>query len=153
MSVQTTYQENQGVAREGQIANTALNDIASRTVEDAEGIGFGKIVQEGANDGGCTADLDTSDITATSFLGITVRERSRTAEDPNKFTQYDSARILRKGPIWVQASVAVNAGDPVYVVRATGAFHNAADAARVLIPNARYETSTSGAALAVVLLK
>lgn len=152
MATQTTYSENQAQAVAGAIASTEPSTLISRTVEDAAGIGFGKIVQQGAGDNGCTADLDTSDIDATSFLGITVRERSTNPATPDKFAQYESARIMRKGVAWVQASLQVAAGDPVYVVRATGALHNASDAARVLIPNARWETSTSGAGLAKIRL-
>src|SRR5690606_16869272 len=90
---------------------------------------------------------------AYNFLGITVRERSVRPETPNKFAQYESARIMRKGVIWVETGGAVNAGDDVTVTVATGALGTTAVGAGVVaIPNARWESSTSGAGLAKLRL-
>lgn len=157
MAVQTTYNETMDAARAGMIANTEDAVIISRTVADAAGIGFGKVVQEaatdGSKDGQCTADLDTADMDAYKFLGITVYDRSVRPETPNAFAQYESARIMRKGVIWVQASAAVNAGTDVTVTLATGALNSiAVGAGQVAIPNARWESSTSGAGLAKLRL-
>jgi hypothetical protein len=144
-------------ARAGQIANTEPSVLISRTVADAAGIGFGKVVQEaaadGSKDGHCTADLDTADMDAFKFLGITVRERSVRPETPNAFAQYESARIMRKGVIWVEVTGAVKAGEDVTVTLATGVLGTAAVASGVVaIPNARWDSSTAGAGLAKLRL-
>lgn len=157
MAVQTSYSETIGAARAGMIANEEPVVLISRTVADAAGIAFGKVVQEaatdGSKDGQCTADLDTADMDAYTFLGITVRERSVNPETPNKFAQYETARIMRKGVIWVEVAGAVKAGEDVTVTLATGVLGTASVTAGVVaIPNARWESSTSGAGLAKVRL-
>lgn len=157
MAVQTSYSESIGAARAGMIANTEPCTLISRIIIDAAGVGFGKVVQEaatdGSKDGQCTADLDTADMDAYKFLGITVRERSVNPETPNKFAQYESARIMRKGVIWVEVAGAVKAGEDVTVTLATGVLGSAAVGAGVVaIPNARWESSTSGAGLAKLRL-
>lgn len=157
MAVQTSYSENIRPAVAGMIANEEPAVIISRTIIDAAGVEFGKVVQEastdGSTDGQCTADLDTADMDAYKFIGITVRERSVRPETPNKFAQYESARIMRKGVIWVQASAAVTAGTDVTVTLATGALNSiAVGAGQVAIPNARWESSTTGAGLAKLRL-
>src|SRR5690606_38806077 len=116
--------------------------------EDAAGIGFGVAVAQGTADKGCKA-FGSGD---TSILGITVRERSIDANDENEFAQYTDARIMTKGVIWVTASVAVDAGDPVYVVPATGAFAKTSASSAVQIAGARWDTSTSGSGIAQVRL-
>jgi len=158
MPVQSSYSESIGVARAGMIANEEPSVLISRTIIDAAGVGFGKVVQEastdGSTDGQCTADLDTADLDAYKFLGITVRERSVRPETPNKFAQYESARIMRKGVIWVEVAGAVKAGEDVTVTLASGVLGTAGASAGtiVAIPNARWESSTSGAGLAKLRL-
>jgi hypothetical protein len=157
MAVQTTYSETMSAARAGMIANTEAATIISRTVADAAGIGFGKVVQEavadGSKDGQCTGDLDTADMDAFKFLGITIYDRSVRPETPNKFAQYESARIMRKGVIWVEVAGAVKAGEDVTVTLSTGVLGTASVASGVVaIPNARWESSTSGAGLAKLRL-
>lgn len=157
MAVQTSYSETIGAARAGMIANEEPSVLISRTIIDAAGVGFGKVVQEaaadGSKDGQCTADLDTADMDAFKYLGITVRERSVRPETPDKFGQYESARIMRKGVIWVAVAAAVKAGEDVTVTLASGVLGTAAVGAGVVaIPNARWESSTSGAGLAKLRL-
>ncbi len=156
-SVQTTYTETMRPAVAGMIANTEPCTLISRTVADAAGIGFGKVVQEavanGTKDGQCTGDLNTAAMDAFKFLGVTVRERSLRAESPDTFVQYQSARIMRRGVIWVAVTGAVNAGEDVTVTLATGVLGTAAVAAGIVaIPNARWESSTTGAGLAKLRL-
>ncbi|GFO81231.1 MAG: hypothetical protein A49_08580 [Methyloceanibacter sp.] len=148
MAVQTTYNETMDAARVGQPVNTEWKNDISRTVEDAAGVGFGLPVAQGANDGGCKATENTD----TEILGITVREVSTDANDPDKFSQYMSARVRTKGVIWVVAAEGVAAGDPVYVTLATGAFGKTAGANILQIPNARWDSSASADGLAKVRL-
>lgn len=157
MAVQTNYSDTQPAAVAGAQATMLPASIISRTVEDAA-IGFGKAVAQGTADKGCHA-FGSGD---TAVLGITLLDRSaagmsvsdgqvsgRTADS---FGVGESARIITKGDVWVEASVAVNAGDPVYVIPATGAFAKTSDSSAVQISGARWDTSTSGAGLAVVRL-
>lgn len=126
MAVQDSYSESILPAVPGQLVNMTQKRLISRTVEDPNGIGFGLPAFQGVNDKGIK---NTG--TAAEFVGITVRERSLQAE-ANGFKQYDSARLIDDGPIWVAAPAAVNAGSPVTL-------------GGVLIPGARYDTSTTAA--------
>lgn len=145
MATQTNYGD-LGVAYAGMVANTELANFVSRTVEDSAGLAFGVAVDRGSDDQGCVFGAGGA------FLGFSVRDRSLDANTPNKFGQYDSARIMTKGVIWVTASEAVDAGDPVYIVDATGALEKATDTGRTLIANATWDSSTTAAGLAKVRL-
>lgn len=151
MAVQSTYNETMDAARAGMRANMEPVDLISRTVETAAGVGFGKVVQQGTADKGCKSDL--SGMTAQTYVGITMRERGVRPETPNAFAQYESALIMRKGVIWVEVAVAVTPADIVTVTLASGAIGKTAVGAGVVaIPNARWESSTSGAGLAMLRL-
>ena len=130
-----------GVA--GSIATTENRDIKSRTVEDAAGIAFGLAVAQGANNKGIRA-VKAGD---TKFVGITALDLS--SRDDAKFMQNESARILKKGVIWVVVTEAVIAGDDVAVDLATGKFNKSG----AKYPNARFETSAVVGGLAQVELK
>ena len=100
-------------------------------------------VAQGANDKGVRA-VKTGD---TKFVGITALDLS--SRDDAKFLQCESARILKKGTIWVQVTEAVKAGDDVAVDLATGKFNKSG----AKYPNARFETSGVAGGLAQVELK
>jgi len=138
MAIQTTYSENIVAGVVGQLADTAEVTCISRTVEAAT-LAFGVPVMQGTADGQCK--LFASGGTVTSFIGATVRDRSVTEGDA--YAQYESARVMREGVIWVTASVQVAAGDPVAVTSA-GAWSNVAGTNGIVVPNARFETSTTG---------
>lgn len=146
MAVQGNYTENLRVGVAGQQVNMIPSTMISRNVEGAGGLAFGVAVARGVEDYGCKP-FGSGD---TAILGISVRERSVNANVPNKFGQYDSARIMTKGAIWVQASVAVDAGDPVFVIPATGAFTKSNASSAVQLLRAHWDTSTIGAGLAIV---
>jgi hypothetical protein len=142
--LQTSYAATQAAFIEGMIPNseTPGTDI-SRNVESAAGIGFGKVAIQG------TADRQIKVSAASGkFVGITVLD---TTQLEDKYPQYATARVRTKGPVVVQASKAVAAGDKVYFVPATGAFTNTATDNTEIV-GARWDTSTSGAGLAVVRL-
>lgn len=152
-AVQSTYTETMRAAVAGMIANEEPVKLISRNVETAAGIGFGKVVQQGVDVDGCISDLNTSAMTAQTYLGVTVRERSVRPETPDLFAQYESARIMREGVIWVPVAVAVAPSDIVTVTLATGVIGKTAVGAGVVaIPNARWESSTSGAGIAKLRL-
>ena len=142
-AVQSTYLMNIPAGKAGHIADMTEADLISRTVETVAGIAFGVPVAQGAADRGCIA------YAGTGFLGVTTRDRS--VQLGELYSRYESARILKKGPIWVVASVAVVAGDPVYITPA-GAFTNLSTS-NFLIPNARFDTAAGIGGLAVIFIK
>lgn len=142
-AIQTTYTTNISKARAGFVADMTQCDLISRTVENAGGIPFGFPVAQGANDKGAIP------FAGTKYLGFAVRERSTNIGE--QFSQYESARVLIKGPIWVNASVAVAARDPVYLT-AAGLVTNASSG-NTLVPGATFSSSTTGAALAEIFIK
>ena len=137
------YKSQPDVGVAGSIATTENRDIKSRTVEDAAGIAFGLAVAQGANDKGIRA-VKAGD---TKFVGITALDLS--SRDDAKFVQYESARILKKGAIWVEVTEDVKAGDDVAVDLATGKFNKSG----AKYPNARFETSGVAGGLAQIDLK
>lgn len=147
-TVQNTYNERLDSGRAGFVPNKAGSVILSRNVEGASGLEFGAAVAQGDEDMGVTP-FGSGD---TAVLGVAVRVRSLDANEPDKYPQYESASILTKGAIFVEASVEVSAGDPVYVVPATGAFANTSDSSAVQIVGARWETSAAADSLGVIRL-
>jgi|SRR5690625_1017480 len=110
--------------------------LISRTVEDAAGIGMGLPVSQGTNDRGVTAG-------AANFVGITVNDYIT-----ESFEQYEQARLMTEGTIWVRAAGAVSAGDSV--TYASG-WKTGGTTGQVLT-NARYETSGGNGDLVVIRL-
>lgn len=147
MAVQTNYSAVMAAAYAGMIASTEPNELISRNVETAAGIGFAVPVIQGAADNGC--DLVSAAVDA--VIGITVRDQSVTGD---KFEQYDSALLMRKGPIWVTVTDAggVAAGDDVWVKVADGTFSNADAGASgsIKLPGCRWETSAANGELALL---
>lgn len=149
-AVQTNYAATLSPGVVGAQATMLPATIISRNVEPANGLAFGVAVAQGTTDKGIVAFGGAAD----DFVGITLMDRSAvgTAAAPDSFAQRTSARVMTKGDVWVNASVQVAAGDPVYLVAATGLFTNVSTS-NVLVPNARFDTSTTGAnQLAVVRL-
>jgi|SRR5690625_1126929 len=97
-------------ARPGSIANMEGKVLISRTVEDSGGLEFGAPVTQGTEDDQVVKATD-------SAFGVVVRTRSvpATCDDFDGFAQHDTARILTKGVIWVEADDTVTAGDDVHV--------------------------------------
>jgi len=150
MAVQTTYSETIDGARAGAIADTQGHlNLISRTVETAAGIGFGLPVGQGSDDNGVVVSAAGVD-----YIGFTVRERSVNPDNPDEFSQYDDARIMTHGVIWVTVTDAggVSAGDPVWVTEATGALSNAdvGSDGGTNLAGCRWESSAANGALAKI---
>ena len=144
------YKAEQDAGIAGAIVNTENKNIISRTVEDAAGIAFGKPVAQGVNDKGCRATKAGD----SQFVGITVLDRTAGDLVNGKFVQYESARVLDRGVIWVTVAEAVKAGDPVAITVATGAFaKTVATTVTVAMPNAVYDTSAASGGIAQLRLK
>jgi hypothetical protein len=143
--LQTNYSATMDRWIEGMVLNSEHQNRISRTIETAAGIGFGKVACRGTQDNTCKVSAASA-----KPLGITILDRTQGTED--KYPQYATVAIMEKGVVVCQASVAVAQGDPVYFVPATGVLTNA-DTGNIAIPNAVWDTSTSGAGLAAVRLK
>lgn len=141
--MQSTFTATHARWVEGMILNQEQANIVSREVETVAGIGFGKVAQRGTGD----HQIKVSSASP-KYLGITVMDPAKFGD---AYAQFDTANVMTRGIIVVQASVAVAAGDPVYFVPATGVFTNVSTSNQA-IPNAQFDTSTSGAGLAAVRL-
>jgi hypothetical protein len=146
-AIQTAYTARIAPAFEGLVANSEDHIIVSKQLESAAGVGFGKAVFQGTADDGVIA------APGTKFLGITEASHfASSASGVDLYARYETVPVLIKGPIWVQASEAVAAGDPVYVNLTTGVWSKTASG-NTLLANARWDTSTSGAGLAVIAIR
>jgi hypothetical protein len=146
MPVQTTYVSRISPSYEGMIANSEDHTIKSMVVELAAGIGFGKVVVQGTLDDQARASEATK-----KFRGLSEASHNASGATADAYAQYETIPVMITGVMWVTASVAVAVGDPVYYVPATGVLTNVATS-NTLIPNAIWESSTAGAALAKVRL-
>ena len=146
MAVQTAYGANIGAARAGMIADMRVSTLVSYNTEAALAVGVP--VSKGTAAGQCKLTAAG----ATDIIGITVRDRS-VAAGQDAYAQYDSARVMTEGAIWVTVTDAggVAAGDLVWVKKADGTFSNAdAGAGGSLKINGRWETTAANGALAVL---
>ncbi len=144
--LQTTYAQYHAVAYEGLIADSRDQTVESRVVETSAGIGYGKVCVQG------TADNQVKVSAAVlAFVGISVAVNfhGENVSPSDLFPQYSNIPVLRKGVIWVTASVAVAVGDLAYYVPATGVLTNVATSNTLI---GSWRTSTSGSGLAVLLL-
>jgi hypothetical protein len=150
--IQTTYTQTIAPAYEGMIADSREQNILSMQLETAAGIGFGKVAVQG------TADKQVRVSAAgRAFRGVTVSSHfggfsAGLQGTKDTYDQYETIPVMDRGSIWVLASVAVAVGDPVYYVPATGVLTNVATG-NTLIPNAKWESSTTGAGLAIIDLR
>lgn len=144
-AVQTTYSMTHAKWTKGMIPNSEPGVDVSRLAEDAEGIVFGEVCVQG------TADNQVVDSEATAkFVGIAILDPTK---DGDKYAQYDTVAVRKKGPIVVTASVAVAVEDPVYYTPGTGALTNVSNSGNnTLIDGAKWGTSTSGSGLAILRL-
>lgn len=141
-TVQSTYADTIGSGYVGGIVNTEPRTLISRTVEASAGLAFGLAVMQGTED----KEVVVGD--GSAVLGVTVRDQSVTAEDPNIFEQYAEAQIMTKGVIWVENSGGVVAGDQVNAL-AAGALGTTTDAP---IDGARWDTTADDGELAQLRL-
>lgn len=142
-AIQTTYNARHARWFEGMVLNQESATIITRTAEDAEGIGFGKVAVMGSADG-LAVDSEAS----VAFLGIAVADPGQPADI---YAQYSNVAIMKKGIIVVAAGEAVAYGDPVYYVPATGVLNKTASG-NTLIAGAIWETARDSNNLAAVRL-
>ena len=142
-TIQSTYNTRHTRWFEGMVLNQEPADIITRTAEDVEGIGFGKVAVMGSADG---LAVD-SEITV-PFLGIAVADPGQPGE---LYAQYANVAIMKRGVIVVAAGEAVAYGDPVYYVPATGVLNKTASG-NTLIAGAIWETARDANNLAALRL-
>lgn len=146
MTIQTTYEEKLDIGRPGHIVNTELKNLISRNVEGEEGIGFGlPVVRSDDNPNRGARATATGD---TSILGVSVRECSVDANDPDFFGEGREMRVMTKGVIHVTVAVDVTAGDEVRVIVADGTWSNTGG----IVVNGEYDTSAVAGGVARIRL-
>lgn len=149
MSAQTSYATNIRMALAGMLADLHNHDIVSRSVETAAGVDFGVAVSRGT-------DKDNQAVVggATGFLGITVRSLDREGAANTGLTKYsekETAAILRDGYIYTVCPTGCNPGDAVKYVDATGILDSgAATAGQTQLDDATWETTAAAGELAVI---
>lgn len=131
----------------GALADMVAKDLYSLSVAGTTPLEFGSAAAYGATRGTCRP-VTTGD-TIEDFAGIVTATASAMGEDA--YTQYESARLISKGRVWVTVSAQPADGAPVFLDPATGAFSAASGAGNFQIPGARFIRSL-GATLAVVEL-
>lgn len=134
-----TYTTNMLAGYAGMIAESQIvKDVASKQVTTAS-VAFGLAVGRGATDG-------TVRLGGTGFEGITVADKSRTAD---LYVVGEIAGVLRKGTIWVTASTNVGPADPVTFTAATGVI---GAGLATTITGAKFETTATSGNLVRVYL-
>lgn len=110
--LQSTFGEDISVGYAGMEADGETSNIITRSLESAS-CGFGKAVYRGVADRGASTTP-----AAGALYGFTIANRSLPVTSDraaDTFIAKDGLRIKNRGKIWVNASVAVADGDPVYV--------------------------------------
>lgn len=116
------YSYNMPIAQAGQIADTSLRDIISKTTTAI--IEFGvPVKRDPANP--TTLVLPWADAITTRFLGITVLS---ILEVTGNYQPQSAVSVLTFGRIWINVKngVAIAPYDPAYLEATTGSFTNVA---------------------------
>lgn len=143
--VQSSYATAYAVGYAGMVANGETSNRISRTVEDADGIGFGVPVFRGTSDHGVTATP-----TADALMGITIANYAAPANttgiETDVYPQYSTAGILTQGVIWVVAGVDTTDGAQAYVA-AAGTTVTPTATGNVILPGWFFDDTVSSGAL------
>lgn len=152
MSAQLSYNINQGKAYAGLIYALAPNDIVSRSVEPAAGIGFGVAVTRGTD-----PDTQVKFGGSASFLGITIRSLEHEGAANTgaiKWSQNQTAGVMREGYIWAVCPTGCVPGDAVNYADGTGVLDSgAATTGNTQLDGATWETTAAAGELAVIRLE
>lgn len=147
MALQTNYPSNIPAGVAGAKATMAPATIVSGTVTGTVSIPFGAPVSRGA------AQNSAIPYAAASGLwGLALLDRSIAPSQPavDAFVPNSDARIMTQGDAFVNASVAVTRGQPVYVTPAGLWTNTDNSSANELWEGATWETTTTAAGLAVI---
>lgn len=148
-AVQTTYSENIAAAVAGMPADSRY-DADTRTVETSGGIAPGLAIGQGSAAKG--AILGSA--AASGFVGVGIRNVANyNSSAPDTIPRYDEMSVMTKGDIWVTVGGNVTAGQDVTYNKDTGVLSTiAADSSNFTIAGARWMTSASSGALAILRL-
>jgi hypothetical protein len=144
-AVQTTYNLYHAAAVVGMIANTEPFLVVTRLAQNA--IPFGVPVVQGTGDNQVKASAAGATFQGISVLDMTLPTIGTGFVDI--YQAMDEVKVLKRGVIWVNTSVAVAKGDLVYFVPATGVLTNVATA-NTQIPNATWDMTLGAAGLATI---
>ena len=148
-AVQTSYSSTQAAAYLGMVANGEwVTNVISRIVDPASAtpVNFGDAVVQGASE----QLVLPSNGNSGAFRGIAIRSTTLPPSNNDQYLATNSLALLTKGVIWVNAGVAVSPGQAAYYT-AAGVLTNVATS-NAAIPNAVWESATSGAGLAKLRL-
>lgn len=145
--LQTSYSDTIAKAYAGMVANGETSNRITRTMEDADGIGFGRPAYRGSGDHGCTKTVGT----LATFLGWTIATAGQqvlAGGDADEYAQRDNVPIITGGAIYVQVTGAVTDGAAITVGTGAGAADDigpsAADATHIATGWIADETVTDG---------
>jgi hypothetical protein len=137
----------------GEVVNMHPNTIESKTNESVTAIDFGIAVARGAATDTCkppAVDVD-------KLIGISVRHAIHVADTSNNvnYARYQSVPIMREGYIYAIPFENVTQDDQVLSITAQGGklggvTGGAAGAGRVVLPNAKWETTTTAGNVGIV---
>ena len=157
MPVQTTYTAYHKAAVEGQRVDQTLCNVDSYVAE--VDVLAGRAVVAGTADGSCK--LPTA-ITQ-RFLGVTQYTSAGQYDEAgvHEYQADHEVNVIDFGKVWVTATGAVSAGDPVHVrvlnitgAEVVGGFENAADGTDTFeVPGAYWATSAGVGELAQIKIK
>lgn len=150
--MQTSYSKDQPLGYEGQIADPGIRNVDTRIAESA--IPFGVAVAKGA----ATSSAKTA-ASGTPVVGVSVRTHTivnpADGTDP-KYLTGDAVSVLTFGSIYVSPIEAVDDGDDVYFVHATGKFSKSAGSdgtAGTKIDNWKWRSKAGANGIAVLEVK
>lgn len=146
--IQSDYPETMPRGVAGWQNNMVPSTLISRTLEGDVELPFGSAVAQGVADKGCVP----FGVGSTAVLGIAIVDRSARGENGDGFAPKESVRIMTKGAVLVVATVAVVAGNPVFVRPSNNTFQPTNANSAVQIAGARFETSADAGELAEVRL-
>jgi hypothetical protein len=145
-ALQTTYTQYMRPAYAGMIADMSPQEIVSKYVQTAGGIGFGAVACQGTADNQIVVAN-----TGLAFIGVTILDPARAPialpTTPNQYQFGEQASVMLRGTIWVTASVTTAAGNLAGFTPATGVFVLSTTAGATVIFNGRYDTSASAGQL------
>ncbi|RPH72727.1 MAG: hypothetical protein EHM78_02155 [Myxococcaceae bacterium] len=142
MPIQTEYVETIRPPGPGTVHGSYdVTDAFTGNCEPETGIPFGRAVSRGTiatfGDNAVILGGDLALYRGASIRDITMRNSYAT--DPDKYERYQNVGVLRRGMMWLEPAVAVNAGDPVHFDGTTGIFSNTGGVGP--LKGARWETS------------
>lgn len=143
MAVQTTYPETMRPAVAGMKADMTPARILSRVVENGP-LAFGAAAVQGTGDNQVRPSEAGRALVGVAISDPTVVPLVEGA-NPDAYPTGHVAAIMAEGTVWVAVGEAVAAGDPAYVVPATGAFMKTATGNTLI---GKFETSAANGALA-----